>query len=107
MIPEAGIFGWVPISFNTTITAATVIAIVNTVANTTRYSTKYNDLPPGYTLPPTNDAGTQTTTISKTYNHNSTFTTTLAYPTAYQDYPTSYVGQTIQPVFFFRANCEC
>ncbi|KAK3080978.1 hypothetical protein LTS18_011319 [Coniosporium uncinatum] len=89
-IPEAGIFGWVPISFNTTITAATVIAIVNTVANTTRYSTKYNDLPPGYTLPPTNDAGTQTTTISKTYNHNSTFTTTLAYPTAYQDYPTSY-----------------
>lgn len=40
------------------ITYATIITIINTVRNTTRYVTSTVDLPDGYTLPPTNEAGT-------------------------------------------------
>jgi len=35
---------WTPVSFNTTVTAATVIEVVNTVLNTTRTTTVQNDI---------------------------------------------------------------
>lgn len=56
---------WEESLFSTTITAATVITIVNTDLSTTRYSTVYNELPAGYTLPTnTNADGTQTVLVT-------------------------------------------
>jgi hypothetical protein len=49
---------WQPMNFSTTIVAATVTEIVDLQSNTTTITTNYNELPSGYTLPPTNQAGT-------------------------------------------------
>ena len=43
--------------------AATVIEIVNTPAGTMRTTSIFNDLPAGYTLPPTNAEGTHVHTV--------------------------------------------
>ena len=50
-----------------TITAATKILIIDEDSNTTvSTSLKFNDLPVGYTLPPMNEAGTQTRDVAYT-----------------------------------------
>lgn len=51
-----------------------MVQVINTVANTTRFSTITNGLPPDFTPPPTNAAGTQTAEI--TYEHRGTNLTT-------------------------------
>ncbi|KAF2005759.1 hypothetical protein P154DRAFT_386293, partial [Amniculicola lignicola CBS 123094] len=73
---------WVAMNFTTTITAATQFVIVNTVRNTTRTSMVFNDLPSGFTLPPTNDAGTQTTKVTFTISGKPQ-TTDVAFPTVF------------------------
>lgn len=57
-------YSWWPyISYKTTITAATLVVLVNPVNNTTRTSWRFNELPSGYTLPPRNTNGTQVQTV--------------------------------------------
>ena len=68
---------WWPGTVNTTITAATVVYIVNNGTNTTTTSTIFNDLPAGYTLPPTNSAGSQIAVITVETTEGSYTTTTL------------------------------
>lgn len=67
------------------ITYATVITIINTVRNTTRYVTSTVDLPDGYTLPPTNEAGTRLCPV----NYHGT-TTMLPFPSVVADYGSTY-----------------
>ncbi|KAK3065354.1 hypothetical protein LTS18_011877, partial [Coniosporium uncinatum] len=89
-MPPARRFDWVGAAgFNETLTAATVLQIVNTKLNTTRTSTIYN-YPSGFNIPATNSAGTVTTVITRTYGPSSSFVTTLAFPTAFQDYDADY-----------------
>lgn len=58
---------WVQKEFTTTITAATVVKIVNTDLHTTRLSTIHNKIPDGYTVPTnTNAEGTQTVDVTYT-----------------------------------------
>lgn len=52
--------------FNTTLVAATVVEIVNTVSKTTRTTTILNQLPSGNNLAPTNSAGTHTEKVTYT-----------------------------------------
>jgi hypothetical protein len=63
-------------TFSTTIEAATVWEIVNTVANTTRTTTSFNELPSGYTPPPTNQDGTHIEKVAYTRS-GQVLTTTL------------------------------
>lgn len=56
---------WVQASIATTITAATVVLVVNNGTNSTRTSTVYNTELGGYTLPDTNSAGTKVSTITQ------------------------------------------
>ena len=73
-----GLYTWWPyISFSKTITAATVVVLVNTARNTTVTSTLFNELPSGYTLPPRNAAGTQVQTVY--YNRSGTQLSTEVY----------------------------
>ncbi|KAK0631546.1 hypothetical protein B0T14DRAFT_559335 [Immersiella caudata] len=66
-----------------------VVQIINTVLDTTRYSTIGNQLPSGYQPPPTNSAGTKIATI--TYSRrDQLFTTTVAYPTPFLIFPDTY-----------------
>ncbi|KAF4540810.1 Mucin-2-like [Lasiodiplodia theobromae] len=67
------------------ITYATVITIINTVRNTTRYVTSTVDLPDGYTLPPTNEAGTRLCSVI----YNGTMTT-IPFPSVIGDYGSTY-----------------
>lgn len=60
----AGHYYWAKQQITATLTAATVIYIVDKKKGTTRTETKYNELPAGVTPPPTNAAGTQTTSIT-------------------------------------------
>lgn len=56
---------WRAKSFSTTITAATIVQIVNTDLHSTRLSTIYNKIPAGYTVPTnTNEKGTQTVALA-------------------------------------------
>jgi hypothetical protein len=55
---------WTPYTFSTTIVAATVVEIIDTVVQTTRTTTIFNKLPSDYTRPETNAAGTQVQTIT-------------------------------------------
>jgi hypothetical protein len=57
---------WTAYTITETLVAATVIEIVNTLAGTTRTTTIFNDLPAGYTLPPTNAEGTHVQTVTYT-----------------------------------------
>lgn len=75
--------------FNTTIVAATVVAIINTNANTTRYSTIFNKLPSGYELPETNAAGTHTAKVSYTRGGKPQVLD-LAFPTAFTAWDDNY-----------------
>lgn len=63
--------------YSTTITAATLIYVINNRTNTTSTITSYNELPSGYTLPAVNSAGTQITTLAVTGFDNQTTITTL------------------------------
>ena len=81
---------WYPGSVTTTITAATVVYIVNNRTNTTTTSTIFNDLPAGYTLPPTNSKGSQTAIITVETAESKYVTTTV------------YVLAPIQSLRFFR-----
>lgn len=66
------------VTFTTTITAATVIPVVNNKTNTTTTITKYNVLPSGYTLPDLNSAGTLVTTLTRSdYLAKTNITTVL------------------------------
>ncbi len=67
-------FYWEPYSFTDTFVAATVVEVINTAAGTTKTSTIFNELPDGYTNPPTNAAGTQTHLL--TYTRSGKETTT-------------------------------
>lgn len=66
---------WLSQNFSTTITAATLMYIINNRTNMTRTETKYaSGFDPYY---PSNALGTRTTFLSISYNHNSSFTTHL------------------------------
>lgn len=75
--PSIWSYTWQRIDYTTTVTAATIVYIVNTKANTTRTVTKSNKLPYSYELPPTNAAGTQVATITVQHWPNGTTTTVL------------------------------
>ncbi|KAK4443150.1 hypothetical protein QBC34DRAFT_430957 [Podospora aff. communis PSN243] len=66
-----------------------VVQVINTVLDTTSYSTIGNELPSGYKPPPTNAAGTKIATITYTHRRE-IFTTTLAYPTPFLIFPNVY-----------------
>ncbi|KAK5653206.1 hypothetical protein OQA88_9104 [Cercophora sp. LCS_1] len=67
----------------------TVVHIVNTVAGSTSISTIANNVPPGFTPPPTNFGGTRT--ARATYERfGSNSTTTVTYPTPFVDMPDTY-----------------
>lgn len=68
---------WEKISAIENITIATVLYVVNNSTNTTRTTTVSNEIPRGYTLPDTNEAGTRISTLSLSWGPNSTFTTVL------------------------------
>jgi len=58
---------WAPMYLTTTIVAATVIQVINTVAHTTSLTTIHNKIPAGYTIPTeTNAQGTRTAQIAYT-----------------------------------------
>jgi hypothetical protein len=59
-------YTWAPYKIKETITAATLIVVVNTVYNTTSTSLKLADLPSGYTTPNVNAEGTHVETVSYT-----------------------------------------
>ncbi|TKA70140.1 hypothetical protein B0A49_07720 [Cryomyces minteri] len=91
---------WTSMTVTTTITAATVIYVVNNRTNTTRTVTSYNELPAGYTLPPTNSDGTvvATVTVPKvSAGQVSDSTTVLAYPTILTDWPDDYTLYGVIP----------
>jgi hypothetical protein len=83
-------FYWQKQYVTASITAATLIYIIDERTNTTRTETKFNDLPSGITLPPHNAAGTQTATIEIETAKGRTSTMTLTYPTEHLQYPLSY-----------------
>lgn len=92
---------WAPKGFTVTTTGTiTVLKIINTISNTTRYSTKYADdqIPPGFTPPPTNSAGTRISPLTYTLS-GTTRTTTLAYPTPHLHLPPTYHLTGSYPVF--------
>jgi hypothetical protein len=63
--PHGYVVEWFAIDVSTTITAATVVQIVNTDLDTTRFSTIHNQLPSGYQLPTnTNEQGTHTELVT-------------------------------------------
>lgn len=55
---------WVMAQVATTITAATVVVVVNNRTNVTRTTTEFNTELAGYSLPETNSAGTKVTTLT-------------------------------------------
>ena len=55
---------WASQSITATLTAATIVYVVDQEKKTTRTETRFNELPDGVTLPPTNAAGTQTTSVT-------------------------------------------
>jgi len=55
---------WVKQTVTATLTAATIVYVVNNRTNTTRTETIFNSLPDGFTLPPTNVEGTHTAVIT-------------------------------------------
>jgi hypothetical protein len=57
-------YSWQKYAINTTITAATLEKIIYPKYNATRTHLLPNDLPPGYTTPDRNEAGTVVTTIT-------------------------------------------
>jgi hypothetical protein len=75
--PDEWYFEWQKISTTANFTHATVVEIVNTVHNTTRYSTVFNEIPANITLPPTNDAGTRVSTTTVVAWPNKTITTVM------------------------------
>ncbi|KAJ9625116.1 hypothetical protein H2203_005071 [Taxawa tesnikishii (nom. ined.)] len=80
---------------NVTLTAATVVYVVNNQTNTTRTTTLYADLPPGFTPPPTNSGGYRILEVTlpivtDDYGNYSSSTVTMTYPTMYMDYPKGY-----------------
>ncbi|KAI1977662.1 hypothetical protein LOZ53_003581 [Ophidiomyces ophidiicola] len=82
-------YRWFPMPISTTIVAATIVKIVNTVKGTTRTSTIYNSLPSGYTLPPTNSDGKQVSTLTYT-QQGLAKTTVLTFPTSFVSWPDGY-----------------
>ena len=81
---------WQKQEVTATITAATIILVVDERTNTTRTETKFNELPDGITIPPTNTAGTQTATIEVETKKGQKQIVTLTYPEQYVRYPLSY-----------------
>ncbi|KAI9747628.1 MAG: hypothetical protein M1815_004018 [Lichina confinis] len=65
------------VEFTETITAATVVRIINNSTNTTRTTTITNELPPGITPPATNEAGTRVETVTITRPGNVTTETVV------------------------------
>ncbi|EOD44247.1 hypothetical protein UCRNP2_9084 [Neofusicoccum parvum UCRNP2] len=76
---------WSKLFISTTLTAATEIVVINKKTNTTTTKTIFADLPDGFTLPPTNSAGSQA--VFTTFG---SLTTTLVYPTPYLSWDSGY-----------------
>ena len=68
---------WAPATISGTVTAATIVYIVNNRTNTTGTSTIYNSLPSQVTIPPTNSAGLQTAVITPEVGDNKSEIITL------------------------------
>jgi hypothetical protein len=81
---------WQKQEVTATVTAATLIYIVDDRTNTTRTSTKYNTLPDGIVPPPTNTDGTHVTTFAIATAKGESSDVVLAYPTEYTEYPLEY-----------------
>ncbi|KIW01504.1 uncharacterized protein PV09_06983 [Verruconis gallopava] len=81
---------WVKATITGTVTAATVIYIVDERTNQTRTTTKLNTLPANVTMPPTNAAGTHISQIPVETEVGKTTTVEVAYPTEFVAYPLSY-----------------
>ncbi|KAF2659789.1 hypothetical protein K491DRAFT_135384 [Lophiostoma macrostomum CBS 122681] len=75
-------YTWAPYSIKETITAATLVVVVNTIYNTTSTSLKLANLPSGYTTPNVNAEGTHIETISYTRS-GKLQTTVIAFPTEF------------------------
>ncbi|KAF2427506.1 hypothetical protein EJ08DRAFT_662813 [Tothia fuscella] len=88
--PDNNYLTWQAISITANFTHATVVEVINTVRNTTRYSTIFNEVPANITVPPTNKAGTRVATTTIVKWPGSTVTTEIAYPTGYYDYSFAY-----------------
>ena len=70
-------YTWQQIEASETVTLATVIEIINTNEDTTRTSTLINEVPEGYTLPPTNADGTQIAVVTYITEGDREVSTTL------------------------------
>jgi len=75
---EPGLWAWIPYTNVTTITAATIVTIINTVRNTTAYSTIHNVIPEELDQPTTNAAGTRIETLTYTIFYPGTPATSTA-----------------------------
>lgn len=78
ILGQGGIQYWADKAYSQTARAGTVVVVqvINTILNTTRFSTVGNNVPSGYVPPPTNAAGTKIATVA--YMHQGTsFTTTV------------------------------
>ncbi|KAH6697170.1 hypothetical protein F5X68DRAFT_257411 [Plectosphaerella plurivora] len=94
------IWGWAPVfTYDPTgadglplptFTAFTVVTVYNTVANTSRVTTIFNDeIPSGAIMPEVNSKGTRVETITYT-RFGTASTATVAYPTPFFDWPDWY-----------------
>ncbi|KAK8244909.1 hypothetical protein HDK77DRAFT_237189 [Phyllosticta capitalensis] len=93
-------YSWTKVQVTATVTYAVAYVIINNRTNTTSTSTSYVALPSGYTLPPTNAAGThiEEWTVTEPVNGVwSTFATNITYPSMYTSYPSSYQWWGIVP----------
>jgi hypothetical protein len=91
VIPLGKNFFWEQFIPTTTITAATIVTIVNKANNQTRLETRYNTIPAGYSLPSTNSAGTVTCDIVMNRgSHN--LTTSLYVPASVFQTPSTHAA---------------
>ncbi|OCL10684.1 hypothetical protein AOQ84DRAFT_438177, partial [Glonium stellatum] len=100
--PQVKVLQWMPIQnieYSTTLTAATLIYVINNRTNTTSTLTEYNQLPDGYTTstPVLNSDGKVVSTITVPQPNGAALTTAIVYPTEFLDYAPSYEWQGILP----------
>ncbi|KAL0253110.1 hypothetical protein SLS55_010561 [Diplodia seriata] len=93
---------WSKLYVSTTLTAATKYIVINRKTNTTSTKIVYADLPEGFTLPPTDAAGTQA--VVTTFGDLST---TIAYPTPYLSWASGYSWSGTLPTLDEKSQSVC
>ena len=93
-VPQGYMAGWSAIETGTTLTAATIIEIINTDLGTTRTTTIYND---NIRLPSTNAQGTRTQLV--TYTRDGEVLTTKMLANSHRDSQKSFANALLSQCF--------